>query len=138
MKKTESAGGVVLNARGEVAVADQGSVYYSLPKGHIDPGETPREAAEREIREETGITKLEFVRELGVYERYKGVPNSDADDTSEMKRIHLFLYRTTQEELVPEDPAHPRALWVPKEKVADMLNHPKDRDFFTSVLPLLD
>ncbi|EET89656.1 MAG: NUDIX hydrolase [Candidatus Micrarchaeales archaeon] len=28
---------------------------YELPAGHIDPGESPREAAERELREETGF-----------------------------------------------------------------------------------
>ena len=27
----------------------------ALPKGHVDPGETPLEAAEREVREETGV-----------------------------------------------------------------------------------
>lgn len=29
---------------------------WQLPKGHIEPGETPEEAAVREVREETGVT----------------------------------------------------------------------------------
>ena len=29
---------------------------WSLPKGHIDPGESPEEAAAREVWEETGVT----------------------------------------------------------------------------------
>jgi 8-oxo-dGTP pyrophosphatase MutT (NUDIX family) len=32
-----------------------GAQEWLLPKGHIDPGETPEEAALRELREETGV-----------------------------------------------------------------------------------
>src|SRR5271165_1517484 len=64
-----SAGGVVVRG-GEVVVivptrrAPDGSRVLALPKGHIDPGETALEAAEREVREETGIV-AEPLRELG-------------------------------------------------------------------------
>src|ERR1700694_2207068 len=64
-----SAGGVGVRD-GEVVVivparrASDGSRVLALPKGHIDPGETTQQAAEREIREETGIV-AEPVRELG-------------------------------------------------------------------------
>ena len=33
-----------------------GALVWSLPKGHIEQGETPEQAAVREVREETGIT----------------------------------------------------------------------------------
>ncbi len=64
-----SAGGVVVRD-GEVVVivptrrAADGSRVLALPKGHVDPGETPIEAAKREVREETGIV-AEPVVELG-------------------------------------------------------------------------
>lgn len=32
-----------------------GAQEWLLPKGHIDPGESPEEAAVRELREETGV-----------------------------------------------------------------------------------
>src|ERR1700720_1798713 len=70
-----SAGGVVI--RGEEGAGEEqlvvivptrrasdGSRVLALPKGHIDPGESPLQAAEREVREETGIV-AEPVRELG-------------------------------------------------------------------------
>ena len=71
MKKTHSAGGVVTNQEGKVLVVSQHGTSWSLPKGHIDPGETALAAARREIYEESGIRDLEFVRELGTYERYR-------------------------------------------------------------------
>lgn len=33
---------------------------WDLPKGRLEPGETPLEAAIREVREETGLSDLEF------------------------------------------------------------------------------
>lgn len=43
---------VLLVQRGKPPV----SGVWSLPGGHIEPGETAREAAQREIKEETGVT----------------------------------------------------------------------------------
>jgi 1-acyl-sn-glycerol-3-phosphate acyltransferase len=49
-----------------------GEVYYVLPGGHIEDGETVKEATEREIMEETGVDALAF-RELYKYNyNYKG------------------------------------------------------------------
>ena len=62
--RTKSAGAVVLSARGQALVAYQNSDTWSLPKGHIDPGEDARAAAERDIYEESGLTDLTFVRDL--------------------------------------------------------------------------
>lgn len=133
MEVTESAGGVVVNPLGEVVVVSQKGDSWSLPKGHVDSGETAQEAAEREIREETGIAQLVFVRELGSYERYRVGKGGSGEDESELKRIHMFLFRTTQQALAPEDPANPEARWVSIENVADLLTHPKDKAFFESV-----
>lgn len=133
MKRTQSAGGVVLNGKGEVLIVSQYGRTWSLPKGHIDRGEDALTAARREIGEETGIRELTLLGELGSYGRYK-IGLEGADDLSEQKTIHLFLFRTTQTVLKPMDPKHPEARWVKKEAVAGLLTHRKDKEFFLSII----
>lgn len=130
---TQSAGGVILNSRGEVAVTNQNYNSWSLPKGHVDPGEDALTAAKREIAEETGITDLVLVRELGSYERYRIGKGGEGEDTSELKQFTYFLFTTEEGELKPTDPHNPEARWVPVDEVAELLTHPKDKEFFLSI-----
>lgn len=132
MTKTHSAGGVVTNCQDEVLVVSQHGTSWSLPKGHIDPGEDALVAARREIYEESGIRDLEFVRELGTYERHK-IGLDGGDDPSELKVITMFLFRTSEKSLRPVDAENPEARWVEKTEVAGLLTHAKDKEFFRSI-----
>ncbi|MBI2095732.1 MAG: NUDIX domain-containing protein [Candidatus Omnitrophica bacterium] len=133
MKTTQSAGGVVLNGKGQVLVVSQHGTSWSLPKGHIDPGEDALAAAKREIYEETGVKELTLIRELGAYERHRIGLNA-LEDRSELKVILFFLFKTAQNTLKPLDADNPEARWVDPEKVAGLLTHAKDKEFFLSVL----
>jgi ADP-ribose pyrophosphatase YjhB (NUDIX family) len=133
MIHTESAGGVVVNPEGRVLLVSQHGTSWSLPKGHLEEGETPLDAARREIREETGVTRLELVRPLGSYTRHR-LGADGGEDRSELKTIHLFLFRTDETELSPIDSDNPEARWVAREGVAGLLTHAKDKEFFASIL----
>ncbi|MBI5412319.1 NUDIX domain-containing protein [Candidatus Peregrinibacteria bacterium] len=135
-KETYSAGGVVLDLHGRVLVVNQHGNSWSLPKGHIESQENAMMAAKREIYEETGIQDLTFVRELGAYQRYRIAPDG-GEDPSEFKNITMFLFKTNQEFLKPIDPENPEARWIEKELAADLLTHPKDREFFLKVMDLI-
>jgi 8-oxo-dGTP pyrophosphatase MutT (NUDIX family) len=132
-RKTKSAGGVVLNARGEVLLTNQRGDSWSLPKGHIDPGESALEAAKREVLEETGIRELTLIKSLLTYERFRIGAGGVGEDRSELKEIEMFLFRTRQESLTPVDPIHPEARWISKDEVSSYLTHPKDREFFEKI-----
>ena len=134
MHKSESAGGVVQNVRGEVALVKNGPSFWGFPKGHVDPGEDALTAARREITEETGLRHLELVKDLGSYGRYRGTPDG-GEDRSEYKTIYMFRFTTSDTALAPIDPHNPEARWVPVAEVAALLTDPKDREFFESVIP---
>jgi len=55
------------------------------------------------------------------------------DDPSEFKAITMFLFRTSEKSLRPVDPENPEARWVEKAKVAELLTHKKDKEFFRGV-----
>ena len=125
-----SAGGIIRNVRGEIAIDKNGDSFWGFPKGHVDAGEELLAAAVREIHEETGLTKLTLVKDLGSYRRMGG------RDLAEPKLIHMYLFETEESKLAPIDPHNPEARWVRTLEVAALLTHEKDRAFFESVLPL--
>lgn len=133
MKETQSAGGVVVNTQGFIVITSQNGNSWSLPKGHIEKGEDVISAAKREIMEETGLTQLELVKDLGSYTRNR-ISLSGGDDLSEVKTIHMFLFKTNEEKLEPKDPNNPEAKWFNKTEVASYLTHPKDKEFFLSIV----
>lgn len=59
----EAAGGLVVNESGEVLMIYR-MKYWDLPKGKIDKGETPAEAAKREVSEECGTPLPEILETL--------------------------------------------------------------------------
>ena len=133
VKETSSAGGVIINSKGEILVVSHKGTSWSLPKGHIESGEESMEAARREVYEETGIKNLEFIKDLGSYQRYKIDP-VNGEDKSERKTITMYFFRTAENNLSPIDSENPEARWVQKELVAELLTHPKDKEFFLSVI----
>ena len=129
---TVSAGGVVLNKQGMVLLVNQNGTSWSLPKGHIDPGEEPLQAATREIMEESGVGDLHLLSTLGAYGRYK-IGKNEGEDKQEWKTLLFFLFKTDQIDLKPQDPHNPEARWVHPDKVEALLTHPKDKAFYKSI-----
>ena len=133
MKILSVAGGVVKNSSGKIIIVNQKGTSWSLPKGHQEAGESLLATAKREIFEETGISEITLLKEIGTYERYK-ISHDGGDDTKEKKIITMFLFASEQNKLVPIDKDNPEARWVSIEEATKMLTHRKDREFLIGIM----
>ena len=101
----------------------------ALPKGGVDKGEKAEEAAEREIREETGleaerVSKLSDIRY--VYTRSWG----GRERVFKIVSFYLFLYRRGRLGEIAEDMRIEvrRCMWLPLEKAHKMLTYKGERE----------
>jgi 8-oxo-dGTP pyrophosphatase MutT (NUDIX family) len=122
-----SAGGVVVRGDDVVVIvptrrAADGSRVLALPKGHVDPGETPIEAATREVREETGIVAAP-VRELGEsrywYRR---------DGRTIAKAVAFFLFDFVEGDIADHDDEVEEVRWIPLADAQSALSHAAERE----------
>lgn len=104
----EAAGGIVRNDTGKVLLIHRRG-YWDLPKGKIDPGESPPQAALREIEEETGLYGLQLGAALpDSYHTYR-----DKGQQRILKKTYWF--QVTCPDQIPHPQAEEdieRAEWV--------------------------
>ncbi len=62
-KVIQAAGGLVSNPRGKILMIERKGLW-DLPKGKLDPGEKPSQAALREVAEETSVEGLVLGKKL--------------------------------------------------------------------------
>jgi 8-oxo-dGTP pyrophosphatase MutT (NUDIX family) len=122
-----SAGGVVVRG-GEVVVivprkrAADGSRVLALPKGHVDPGETPVQAARREVREETGID-AEPVRELGETRYWYRRGGRTIG-----KEVQFFLFDHLGGDIADHDDEVEEVRWIALQDAERELSHAAERE----------
>ncbi len=122
-----SAGGVVVRGEEIVVIvptrrAADGSRVLALPKGHVDPGETPVQAAQREVREETGIV-AEPVRELGETRYWYRRGGRTIG-----KEVQFFLFRHTGGDISEHDDEVEEVRWIPIADAERELSHAAERE----------
>ena len=69
--------------------------HWSFPKGHVEKGETTEQTVRREVREETGITRIEFVTDFKKTIRYF----VNYDGQKRLKLVAFFLAKTNQKKI---------------------------------------
>jgi ADP-ribose pyrophosphatase YjhB (NUDIX family) len=70
----------------EILLIKDAKNRWTIPKGHVEPGEEPKQTAEREIREETGLQEMKMYSWLGkVNFRYRRA------HTLVLMTMHIYL-----------------------------------------------
>lgn len=117
-----SAGGVVYRSRRsgavEVAVIRQrGSGGWSLPKGKLNQGETPEQAALREVEEETGL-RCQLLRPLE--------SSSYVDRRGRQRVVFYWLMRRLRGRFRPSDEVS-ELRWLRPGQAMGLLSSERDR-----------
>ena len=125
-----SAGGLVIDESGKNGLLigrrdlkdpTKERLLWSLPKGHIEAGETPEMAAIREVAEETGINS-EISRALGVIDFW-----FMAGGNRIHKTVHHFLFKEVGGTLQPQIEEVDEVGWFPLEDIVSMLAYPDEK-----------
>ena len=125
-----SAGGLVVDASGKLGLligrrdlkdTTGKRILWSLPKGHIEEGETPEEAALREVQEETGIVSV-IEKSLGVIDFW-----FMAGGKRIHKTVHHYLFRENGGVLAAQESEVDEVAWFPLPEIVDRLAYPDEK-----------
>lgn len=114
-----------------IVIVPRGRATLALPKGHIDPGETPQAAATREVREETGV-EAECLGELGEV-RYTYTYKR----TRISKVVNFFLFEYRSGSVADHDHEVEQARWMPIEQARTELSFPGEREMIERTIARL-
>ncbi|PYS87545.1 MAG: NUDIX hydrolase [Acidobacteria bacterium] len=141
MKTSEriSAGGVaykIIEDRTEIAIIRTSKEgRWQLPKGIIDPHETPQQAALREVREEAGI-RCELGEILGSVD-YWYVDRWGDEPVRVHKYVHFFLMRYLEGDINDHDDEVEAVCWAEVDKAVDLVAFPAEKRILSMAKDLI-
>ena len=125
VKHERSAGGFVLKRAGAsysgLVIGRNTPRIWSLPKGHVEPGERVEDTAMREVLEETGIaaTIIEKLADIKYWFYSSRLKHS--------KIVHFFLMRHEGGTLAPQAGEVDEVVWVPLSEMGKRMTHLNER-----------
>ena len=123
MKQEKSCGAVIYRFHHkalQVLVQHMQQGHFSLPKGHVEPGETERQTARREILEETGI-------EVILHRDFRHVV-SYSPQPQVMKDVVFFIARYHRGQTTPQLSEVQALEWLDLDSAIERVTYPTDKE----------
>ena len=92
---------------------------WTIPKGHIEPGETAKMTARREIEEETGLKNVSVLTWLGkIHFKYRRL------DKLVLMTTQVYLVQALDDQEIPEGEKWMKGInWFPFSKALDVIEY---------------
>jgi len=144
LEREFSAGGLVYRRRAagcEVVLAGRRharsrKIVWTIPKGHLEPGESSEAAALREVREETGIEAMVEDR-LGDVTYWFARQDEDGRAVRIFKRVRFFLMRATGGRFADRDAEMDDVRWFPVADAERTVGYENERALVRRAAELL-
>lgn len=132
LKREFSAGGIVFNDDGQVLlIQSEKNSYWVFPKGHIEEGQTGKEAAIREVKEEGGV-EAEIVNKAGD-SRYIYTLHGERI----FKVVVFYLMKYISGDPKDHDWEVKDAKWFGPQEALKTLKFSKDKELLQNALEML-
>jgi 8-oxo-dGTP pyrophosphatase MutT (NUDIX family) len=133
--KVVSSGGVVYRLEKGVVLflllTSNKRGVWCLPKGLIEENEDEVTTAMREVREETGVSRVKLRGKVGQIKYQFGFRAKTFDKT-----VHFFLFETDQAD-AKVGTEHDAMEWMPYEKALQTLSYPNEKDMLTKAWSMI-
>ena len=139
MKREFSAGGIIFKQTKSgpiflliknMAMRDPDKSYWGFPKGHLNAGESSKEAAIREVKEEVGL-RVEIIDKIG-QSSYIFQVNGEKI----FKIVTMFLMQVKKGQILIQDLEISEAKWLGSEQVLELLSFSNDKKLFQKALEI--
>ena len=139
MKREFSAGGIIFKQTKSgpiflliknMAMRDPDKSYWGFPKGHLNAGESSKEAAIREVKEEVGL-RVEIIDKIG-QSSYIFQVNGEKI----FKIVTMFLMQVKKGQILIQDLEIQEAKWLGSEQVLELLSFSNDKKLFQKALEI--
>jgi bis(5'-nucleosidyl)-tetraphosphatase len=126
VKEEYSAGAIIFRRTDRemefLVIYSERNKIWGFPKGHIEEGETERDAALREISEETGLTRLKLMDTFREEDVYPAIGRSEEFRGSEITKHSIyFLCETGKEEIQTDNTEITGYRWLPYSDAVEIL-----------------
>lgn len=103
----------------EILLIQDAKERWTIPKGHIEPGETAQQTARREIGEEVGLFDIDILGWLGkIHFRYRRM------DKLVLMTTQIYLVRAGKDsDNVKNEEWMKDAKWIPFQEALDLIEY---------------
>jgi bis(5'-nucleosidyl)-tetraphosphatase len=133
--KVISSGGVVYRVENSIPLflllTSNKRGIWCLPKGLIEENEDEVTTAMREVREETGVSRVKLRGKVGQIKYQFGFRAKTFDKT-----VHFFLFETDQTD-AKVGTEHDAMEWMPYDKALQTLSYPNEKDMLTKAWTMI-